>query len=97
MPAVNWFAVLAATLSMFVLGALWYSPLLFVKPWIKAAGLDVDVEKRGNFAVILGASFVLTLIMAPTSPFSLRRLPTSGRSSGTRSQRGWAGRRWACG
>jgi hypothetical protein len=69
MPEINWLAVIAAALSMFVLGAIWYSPLLFVKPWAKAAGLDVDYEKRGNFAMILAISFVLTLIMAANLAF----------------------------
>jgi hypothetical protein len=69
MPAVNWLAVVAAALSMFALGAVWYSPLLFVKPWAKAAGLEVDYEKRGNFAMILGISFVLTLVMAANLAF----------------------------
>jgi hypothetical protein len=32
MPEVNWLAVVAAALSMFVLSAVWYSPLLFAKP-----------------------------------------------------------------
>jgi hypothetical protein len=69
MPAVNWLAVVAAALSMFALGAVWYSPALFVKPWAKAAGLEIDYEKRGNFAMILGTSFVLTLIMAANLAF----------------------------
>lgn len=71
MPAVNWLAVIAAALSMFVLGAVWYSPVLFVKQWAKAAGLEIDYAKRGNFAVILGTSFVLTLIMAANLAFFL--------------------------
>ncbi|GAB2489384.1 DUF1761 domain-containing protein [Arenimonas alkanexedens] len=33
MPEVNIWAVLAAALSGFVLGGLWYSPLLFGKAW----------------------------------------------------------------
>ncbi len=69
MPAVNWLAVVAAALSMFVLGAIWYSPVLFVKPWARAAGLEIDYEKRGNFAAILATSFVLTLIMAANLAF----------------------------
>ena len=69
MPAVNWLAVVAAALSMFALGAVWYSPLLFVKPWAKAAGLEVDYDKRGNFAMILGISFDLTLVMAANLAF----------------------------
>jgi hypothetical protein len=78
MPAINWLAVIAAALSMFVLGAVWYSPLLFVKAWAKAAGLEIDYEKRGNFAVILGISFVLTLIMAANLAFFTAPLDLGG-------------------
>lgn len=75
MPAVNWLAVIAAAISMFVLGAIWYSPLLFVKQWAKAAGLEIDYANRGNFGVILGTSFVLTLIMAANLAFFVAGIP----------------------
>lgn len=77
MPAINWLAVIAAALSMFVLGAVWYSPLLFVKQWAKAAGLEIDYAQRGNFGVILGISFVLTFIMAANLAFFLAGPTTS--------------------
>jgi hypothetical protein len=78
MPAVNWLAVIVAAIAMFGLGALWYSPVLFVKPWAKAAGLEIDYEKRGNFGVILGTSFVLTLIMAINLAFFTAPLDFGG-------------------
>ena len=78
MPAVNWLAVIVAAIAMFGLGAVWYSPLLFVKQWAKAAGLEIDYEKRGNFAAILGGSFVLTLIMAANLAFFTAPLDLGG-------------------
>jgi hypothetical protein len=36
----NWLAVLAGALIYFVLGALWYSPALFARPWQRAIGWD---------------------------------------------------------
>jgi hypothetical protein len=30
---INWLAVLAAAAASFLLGGLWYSPILFAKPW----------------------------------------------------------------
>ena len=69
MPMVNWLAVIAAALSMFVIGGIWYSPLLFDKAWRRAANLsDVDVA-RGKPALIFGLAFVLTLIMAANLAF----------------------------
>lgn len=58
---INWVAVLAAAVSSFVLGGVWYSAL-FAKPWQQAAGLsDADI-KGGNMGLIFGGSFVLALI-----------------------------------
>ena len=64
MPGINWFAAVVAAIAMFGLGAVWYSPLLFLKTWITAAGLEMDVSKRGSLPVIMGGSLVLTLVMA---------------------------------
>ncbi len=64
MPSVNWLAVIIAAIAMFGLGAVWYSPVLFLNQWVKAAGLEIDYAKRGNFALILGTSFALTLVLA---------------------------------
>jgi hypothetical protein len=71
MPTVNWLAVIVAAIAMFGLGAIWYSPALFVTQWAKAAGLEIDYAKRGNMGVILGTSFVLTLLMAANLAFFL--------------------------
>jgi uncharacterized membrane protein YjfL (UPF0719 family) len=43
MPHVNYIAVLVAAIVVFVLGWLWYSPLLFYKPWMRARGMDPAV------------------------------------------------------
>jgi hypothetical protein len=61
---INYLAVIAAALSAFVIGGLWYSPLLFQKPWMRANGLsDADLKKGGE-ARIFGGAFVLSLIMS---------------------------------
>jgi hypothetical protein len=61
--ALNWLAVIAAALSSFVLGGLWYGPL-FAKPWMSAAGVTADQVANGNKALIFGGTFVLALIAA---------------------------------
>lgn len=40
MVHVNYLAVLVASAAVFVLGWLWYSPLLFFKPWMRLRGMD---------------------------------------------------------
>lgn len=58
-------AIFVATLACFLLGGLWYSPVLFGRAWMRANGFtDETLKKGGNPAVIFGGSFVLTLIMA---------------------------------
>ena len=61
----NYLAILAATVSTFVLGGLWYSPALFGRAWMKEIGVNPDaLGAKGNFGLIMGVSFVLELIMA---------------------------------
>jgi hypothetical protein len=69
MPVVNWLAVIAAAISMFVIGGLWYSPLLFAKPWQQAAGVSEETMKAGSPAVVFGLAFVLSLLMAANLAF----------------------------
>ena len=64
MPQVNFIAVLLCGVSALVLGGVWYSPLLFAKPWQSAAGLSDEQAKSGNIAVILGGAFILSLMAA---------------------------------
>jgi hypothetical protein len=40
MVEINLWAVLAAAVASGVLGALWYSPALFLRPWSRAAGRE---------------------------------------------------------
>jgi hypothetical protein len=47
MVHVNYLAVLVAAITVFVLGWLWYSPLLFYKPWMRARGMDPAVAMAG--------------------------------------------------
>ncbi len=71
MPQINWLAVIAAALSMFAIGGLWYSPMLFAKPWQKAAGLSDDTLKSGSPPLIFGIAFLLSLLMAANLAFFL--------------------------
>jgi len=64
MPDVNWIAVLLCAVSSLVLGGIWYSPMLFAKPWQRAAGLSDEAAKSGNMGLIFGLTFVLSLVAA---------------------------------
>jgi hypothetical protein len=61
---VNHFAVVTAAVSTFVIGGLWYSPLLFQKQWMAANGLREEDLQKGGTAAIFVFSFVFALVMA---------------------------------
>ena len=58
----NWLAVLVAAVSAFMLGGLWYSPLMFVKRWMKETGITEDSTKNRSMGKIFGLSFVLSFL-----------------------------------
>lgn len=60
---VNWIAVIAAGVSAFVLGGIWYGPL-FGKKWQALVGLSDEQVKSANMGKVLGGSLVLSLIAA---------------------------------
>lgn len=82
MDSINWLAVVAATVAAFVLGGLWYSPVLFGKPWQKAAGLSDETLKVGNPALIFGGSFVLAFIASAMFAMFLGPKPSLGFATG---------------
>ncbi|WP_299525925.1 DUF1761 domain-containing protein [Winogradskyella sp.] len=61
---INVIAVVAAALSMFLIGGLWYSPKLFGNQWLKELGKDKSFLETGNMKLIFGGAFILALIMA---------------------------------
>jgi hypothetical protein len=58
----NWLAVVAAAVSAFVLGGIWYGPL-FKHAWCREAGIDLDANKR-HPAKVFGIAFVAALVGA---------------------------------
>jgi hypothetical protein len=41
------FAMIGAVVSRMALGALWYSPMLFLKPWMRMTGITAEQMKQG--------------------------------------------------
>ncbi len=57
-------AVLVAALSGFLLGGLWYSPLMFARAWMALSGLSEERLRRDSPVRIFGPSFLLALVSA---------------------------------
>jgi hypothetical protein len=63
MDGVNLLAVLVAAISSFMLGGLWYSPVMFLKLWNHHLGRGDDYQ-GGHPAKVFGISFLMALIAA---------------------------------
>lgn len=63
MAGVNLWAVLAAALSSFVLGGLWYGPL-FGKRWLRESGRDAAQAGSGHPVQVFGGALVFSLLAA---------------------------------
>jgi hypothetical protein len=61
--SLNWLAIVAAALSSFAIGGLWYGPL-FGKAWMRASGMTEERAAQGRMGMIFGLSFVLQLVAA---------------------------------
>jgi hypothetical protein len=67
--------VVVAALSTMVIGFLWYSPVLFAKPWARAAGYDIN-DKAAMDAMRKGAgvTYLRALLASLLSAFVLWRI-----------------------
>jgi len=63
LQTLNLWAILAASVSAFVLGGLWYSSLMFGALWKKANGFAADQPPAAT-GKVFAISFVLSLVMA---------------------------------
>lgn len=66
---VNLWAVLVAAVACMILGFLWYSPLLFAKPWMRLMGYDQtdkakQEEMRKGAGKLYAFSFLCSLVAA---------------------------------
>ena len=63
----NYLAIFVVALGVYVLGALWYSPLLFGNQWMKLVGFSKkDMEKAkkdGKMGLRYGAMFLSVLVL----------------------------------
>lgn len=70
MPHVNYLAVLVTGLVIFALGGLWYSPLLFAKPWTRMMGKSDDEmnmaspKAKREMPLMYAMAFVSALLVA---------------------------------
>jgi hypothetical protein len=71
--SLNFVAILVATVAKMALGALWYSNVLFFKPWIRMSGTSEAQVRQGlgkALVVDLIGSFLMAFVLAHTIKWS---------------------------
>ena len=68
-PQVHWLAVLVSGIVIFLLGGLWYSPLLFAKRWVALSGKsEEDIKKAAPgalpFVLVFFCGLLTALVLA---------------------------------
>lgn len=70
MPTINYWAVLVAALAYMVVGALWYSQVLFGKSWMKGIGKTKE-QIDADFSPL---NFLWTLILSIIAAYGIARV-----------------------
>ena len=72
MHNLNLWAILVAAISTMVVGFLWYSPLVFAKPWMKEMGYDPnDKAKMEEMRKSAGSAYAWSFVASLFSAFTL--------------------------
>ena len=81
-PEVNYAAVVVGGIAIFILGGLWYSPILFAKKWVALMG-KTEEELRANaagpsayvvaFLCGLVTSYTMAVILSHFDPVTVPR------------------------
>lgn len=82
---INWLAVFCGALGYFMLGALWYSKLLFAPKWIVYTKVDMsNPNAKKGLGAIMFASFILMFITSAGIAIIRSKLEVSGWMSGVK-------------
>lgn len=77
---INWLAVFVASITSFIIGAIWFGPKTFYPVWIRALGREVPTEriemKPGETAVMFGGTYVAAFVQV----FTLAAIIGMGRA-----------------
>jgi hypothetical protein len=60
----NNLAILVSAIILWILGAIWFSPALFAKPWMQLLGVKMEPGKRDGMLLGMTASFIGDLVLS---------------------------------
>jgi hypothetical protein len=62
--SLNYVAIVVSAVLLWVLGAIWYSPALFAKPWMEILGIKKEEGKKSGLMLGMAASFLGDLVLS---------------------------------
>jgi Protein of unknown function (DUF1761) len=76
LSTIHWLPVIVSAIAVFAIGALWYSPMLFGKAWVKAHGHTQEriAAMRADMGRSYGVSFLCYVVMAATMAILIIRM-----------------------
>jgi hypothetical protein len=69
-PSMNYLAIAVAAVAFMVLGALWYSPILFGAAWMKGIGKSKE-QVAADFSYVV---YVIALILSFIAAYGIARI-----------------------
>jgi hypothetical protein len=60
----NHLAILVSAIGQWLLGAIWYSPVLFAKPWMRMVGIQPGEGKKTSMIAGMIASFIGSVVLS---------------------------------
>jgi hypothetical protein len=87
---INYLAILVSAIIMFGLGALWYSSVMFAKPWLASLGktekqLQEDARQRSmplKFGLSFVAYFAMAFVMSHIIDYAAAKTLSDGLRTG---------------
>jgi hypothetical protein len=62
--SLNYLAILVSGLLLWFLGAIWYSPVVFAKPWMEILGIKKGESKQSGLILGMVASFIGDVVLS---------------------------------
>ena len=74
----NWLSILLAAVATFILGGMWYSPIVFGKAWTNLNRFTPEDLASRKMGMVFGVSFLLALVSSTSLAFFLGARPGIG-------------------